>query len=112
MSVMELHKDEPTTRSEHVRVDLEKVSFMHQEEGITPLADEAEIALGKKVTRQTDFRMLPLLIFIYTLTFLDRVNIGNARLWHLEKDLGMTGIQFNIVTLGRSPTDQGQESTC
>ncbi len=38
-------------------------------------------------------------IFFYCLTFLDRVNVGNAKLWHLERDLGMRGIDFNIVTL-------------
>lgn len=29
------------------------------------------------------------------LCFLDRTNIGNARLDHLETDLGLTGIQYN-----------------
>jgi hypothetical protein len=30
-----------------------------------------------------------------SLCFLDRTNIGNARLDHLEKDLKLTGIQYN-----------------
>ncbi|KAF4466796.1 major facilitator superfamily transporter [Fusarium albosuccineum] len=50
--------------------------------------DAVEVA---RITRKIDLRILPLLILLYTLTFLDRVNIGNARLWNMERDLKMTG---------------------
>lgn len=30
-------------------------------------------------------------------SFLDRVNIGNARLYGLEEDLGLTGSQFQLA---------------
>jgi len=40
-----------------------------------------------------------MLMMLYTVTFLDRVNIGNARLWNLEKDLHMKGFEYNIATL-------------
>lgn len=55
---------------------------------------------AKRILRKVDWRIIPLLQFLYMLTFLDRVNIGNARLWNLEKDLGMSGYQFNLVVLG------------
>jgi hypothetical protein len=58
----------------------------------------------KKVIRKIDWRLIPLLTLLYTLTFLDRVNIGNARLWHLERDLHMTGYDYNIAILGESQT--------
>lgn len=61
--------------------------------------DQVEV---KKITRQIDWRLIPLLMGLYTLTFLDRVNIGNARLWNLERDLHMTGYDYNIVVLGKS----------
>lgn len=54
----------------------------------------------KKVIRKIDWRLIPLLTLLYTLTFLDRVNIGNARLWHLERDLHMKGYDYNIAILG------------
>lgn len=57
---------------------------------------------AKRVIRKIDLRLIPLLMLLYTLTFLDRVNIGNARLWNLEKDLGMSGYDYNIVVLGMS----------
>jgi hypothetical protein len=46
---------------------------------------------AKKIIRKINWRLIPLLVFLYALTFLDRVNIGNARLWNLEKDLHMAG---------------------
>ncbi|KAM0327475.1 hypothetical protein ACHAQA_005763 [Verticillium albo-atrum] len=53
----------------------------------------------RRLTRKIDLRIIPLFIFLYTLTFLDRVNIGNARLWHLEDDLGMSGYDYNLAVL-------------
>ncbi|RSM18517.1 hypothetical protein CDV31_002653 [Fusarium ambrosium] len=58
-----------------------------------------DIVEAKRIRRKVDFRLLPLLILLYTLAFLDRVNIGNARLWHLERDLDMTGYDYNIAVL-------------
>lgn len=34
---------------------------------------------------------------LYLMSFIDRVNIGNARLYGLEEDLGMTGNMFQIA---------------
>jgi len=81
--------------------ELTKSSFDHHEVRLDSAEDAADAALQKRVTRKIDLRLLPLLITIYTLTFLDRVNIGNARLWNMEKDLGMKGLDFNICVLGR-----------
>ncbi|KAI1097691.1 major facilitator superfamily domain-containing protein [Jackrogersella minutella] len=67
----------------------------------TPTEDEdvTNPIEAKKVLRKIDWRIIPLLQFLYMLTFLDRVNIGNARLWNLERDLNMSGYDYNIVVL-------------
>ncbi|GBB85090.1 hypothetical protein RclHR1_11670004 [Rhizophagus clarus] len=49
----------------------------------------------KKLLRKIDLRIMPLLTLLYLLSFLDRVNIGNAKLAHLEEDVGLVGTQFN-----------------
>ncbi|CAB4387711.1 unnamed protein product [Rhizophagus irregularis] len=49
----------------------------------------------EKLVRKMDFRIMPLLILLYFLAFLDRVNIGNAKLTTMEKDLGLVGSEFN-----------------
>ncbi|KAB5526397.1 major facilitator superfamily transporter [Coniochaeta sp. 2T2.1] len=41
--------------------------------------------------------LIPLVMLLYLFSFLDRVNIGNARLYHLEADLGLEGSQFQVA---------------
>ena len=48
---------------------------------------------------KVDLHVLPWLAIFYFLSFLDRVNIGNARLFNLESDLNMSGSDFNIALL-------------
>ncbi|KAJ0314170.1 hypothetical protein Brms1b_007134 [Colletotrichum noveboracense] len=50
--------------------------------------------LEKKLIRKVDMRMLPTMILIYIMNYLDRNAIGSARLGGLEKDLGLTGSEF------------------
>lgn len=49
----------------------------------------------KKVLRKMDLRLLPMLSLLYLLSFLDRGNIGNAKIEGLTEDLHMTGPQYN-----------------
>ncbi|SPO05417.1 probable MFS transporter [Cephalotrichum gorgonifer] len=75
---------------------------------------KGELALGETVSKQEcqselvsgstaepklrlkiDFHVMPLVSIIYLLCFIDRANIGNARVAGLEKDLGMSGYQYN-----------------
>ncbi|KAH6692276.1 MFS transporter [Plectosphaerella plurivora] len=64
-----------------------------------PVTDYDDPVEARRVVRKVDWRLIPLLTFLYTLTFLDRVNIGNARLWNLEKDLRMSGYDYNLAVL-------------
>jgi hypothetical protein len=52
----------------------------------------------KILLRKVDWRLLPLLILMYLLNFLDRSNLAQARLGTLEKDLDMKGTDFNLAT--------------
>lgn len=63
-------------------------------QGLTP--DELK-ALDRKVIRKIDIRLMPMLIIIYILNYLDRNNIALARLGGIEKDLGMHGSQWNTA---------------
>lgn len=49
-----------------------------------------------RLVRKIDLRLLPFLALLYLLSFLDRTNIGNARLANLEKDLKMKGLDYNV----------------
>lgn len=54
-----------------------------------PSVDEAA------VLRKMDVRLIPMLSILYLLAFLDRGNIGNAKIEGLVKDMHMTEPQFN-----------------
>ncbi|EKD12348.1 high-affinity nicotinic acid transporter [Drepanopeziza brunnea f. sp. 'multigermtubi' MB_m1] len=54
-----------------------------------------DLKATKKLVRKIDWHLIPFLSLIYLLCFLDRTNIGNARLDHLEQDLHLQGIQYN-----------------
>ena len=60
--------------------------------------DEWKTFHTKKLLRKVDIRLLPLLVMMYLLNFLDRSNLAQARLGGLEDDLGMTGTDFNLAT--------------
>jgi hypothetical protein len=48
----------------------------------------------KALLRKIDWRLLPAVGILYLLSFLDRSNVGNAKLEGLTDDLGMTGNQY------------------
>jgi hypothetical protein len=43
-----------------------------------------------------DWRLLPTLSFLYLMCSLDKSNAGNAKLFGLLEDIGMTSTQFNV----------------
>ncbi|KAJ4298004.1 hypothetical protein N0V90_005903 [Kalmusia sp. IMI 367209] len=52
-----------------------------------------------KVFRKVDVRLMPMLMALYLVSNLDRANIGNAKIEGLEKDLSMTGSDYNIANM-------------
>jgi hypothetical protein len=69
---------------------------------------------AKKLTRKLDLWLIPIIMLLYLFAFLDRgacsqpinprfepaltgiVNIGNAKLYGLEEDLGLKGNQYQV----------------
>ena len=47
-----------------------------------------------KLPRKMDMRLIPVLAILYLMSFLDRGNIGNARLAGLETDLNLVGNEY------------------
>ncbi|OCF75005.1 hypothetical protein I204_03853 [Kwoniella mangroviensis CBS 8886] len=50
----------------------------------------------KKLTRKIDWRVVPQLIFIYMLSYIDRGNVGNARLFGAQTDTKLSNTDWNI----------------
>lgn len=63
-------------------------------EPIEPVDRAAE----KRLLRKCDLHVIPVVTLLYSLAFLDRINIGNARLQGLEKDLHMKGQDSTLLS--------------
>ena len=56
--------------------------------------------ISRRIVRKYDFRLLSLFLLINLFSFIDRVNIGNARLLGLQKDLELgVGLRYNIALM-------------
>ncbi|KAI6122127.1 MFS general substrate transporter [Pisolithus croceorrhizus] len=51
----------------------------------------------RKLWRRIDFRLVPMIFLMYLFSFMDRANIGNAKLEGLMTQLHLTGTQFNVA---------------
>ncbi|CEJ57501.1 Putative Function: ttuB of A. vitis facilitates the cellular uptake of tartrate [Penicillium brasilianum] len=54
--------------------------------------------MTRTLLRKVDSHLLPFLVLMYLLNFLDRNNLSQARLGSLEQDLGMKGTDYNLAT--------------
>lgn len=83
--------------------DLEKpgASALEHENAASPRGSVGDAAtafspaMQKRVLRKMDLRLIPMLALLYLLAFLDRGNIGNAKIEGMLDDLHMTGPQYN-----------------
>jgi hypothetical protein len=58
---------------------------------------EIDRSAEKRLLWKLDIHVVPILMFLFLLAFLDRINIGNARLQGLEKDLNMKNHDYNLA---------------
>ncbi len=61
---------------------------------VRDLAPEERARLEKALVKKIDLRLLPMLIIMYLMNYLDRNNIAAARLAGLEEELELTGTQY------------------
>ncbi|KAK0751833.1 major facilitator superfamily domain-containing protein [Schizothecium vesticola] len=61
------------------------------------LSLEEKEEVDRKLVRKLDLMLIPWLCFLYLLAFLDRTNIGNAKLAGLGPDLGLTTASYNAT---------------
>ena len=53
-----------------------------------------ELVIEKKLRRRVDSLIMPLIIMVYLMNYIDRNNYAAARLQGLEDDLGLVGDQY------------------
>ncbi|KAF9884628.1 hypothetical protein FE257_001381 [Aspergillus nanangensis] len=85
--------------------DVEKFNALHAE---TPgsrldqfedpdegLSDEERKKIDRALVWKLDLKLIPWLSLLYLISFLDRTNIGNAKLDGLQEDLNLSNSQYN-----------------
>ncbi|EXJ59864.1 hypothetical protein A1O7_04011 [Cladophialophora yegresii CBS 114405] len=100
--------DSSPTRDKHSVSALDPEKLHHDEalnEGDVVTASQKDVeslpaidhAAESRLVRKLDFYIIPPTMLLYLVSFLDRVNIGNARLYRLEEDLGLRGSQYQTA---------------
>ncbi|WWC71933.1 uncharacterized protein I206_105892 [Kwoniella pini CBS 10737] len=75
-------------------VDIDIQSTEYQE--YLSLSEHFTGEILQKLHRKIDWHVLPPLMVIYMMTYVDRSNVGNAKLFGAQADLGMNGTDWNI----------------
>lgn len=83
---------------EQEKSELEAIERV-EEHRISPNSGKSEFILPTaeeeaQVIRKIDYNVLPLTFVLYSLSVLDRSNLGNARLAGLQEDVGLVGNQY------------------
>lgn len=100
MSIEKLSEALPSELKEYVGSE-ESLSLQKEtsiQEQVDALAEEHGIN-QKKLMWKIDLWVVPPFCLLYFLSFLDRVNIGNANLYGMSTDLNLVGNQYNIALL-------------
>jgi hypothetical protein len=69
---------------------------------IRNMSPEKRAAAEAKLKRKIDLRLLPMIILMYILNYLDRNNIAAARLAGLQTDLKLTNVQYSVSLAERN----------
>ncbi|KAI1371431.1 MFS general substrate transporter [Hypoxylon crocopeplum] len=72
-----------------------KATVEELEKGGAVQVSSLDKTLTRKVLWKLDTRILPVLAVLFLCSFLDRTNVGNARLYNLEADIGITDHQYD-----------------
>ncbi|KAJ7899091.1 major facilitator superfamily domain-containing protein [Mycena leptocephala] len=81
-----------TEKAEKTSYD-EDVAVADKETEAVELTDSARTTILRKL----DVHLLPFVSLLYLLSFLDRANIGNAKIAGMAKDAHLTGFRYNTI---------------
>lgn len=90
--------DSTSERAENIQhVDKSEISGTMMPEELAVLSDDERARLGKRATFKMDMVIMPVLVIMYILNYLDRQNIASAKLAGIEKDLHMSPVDYQTA---------------
>jgi MFS family permease len=84
-----------TNDGKYEQPDLGRFQEMFEGVSLPPPFSEERLKLERKLKRKIDLTILPAVILMYILNYLDRNNIAAAKLGTLISDLGLTSAQYS-----------------
>jgi len=102
---MSVQEKEPVEAHDVVKAT-QDVDSNSSEKGTASPVDSADIdpAAERRLLWKLDLTIYPILYVVYMMSFLDRINISNARIQNLGDDIDLTGNKFNIALFVSCPT--------
>ena len=105
-------KSSPDTR-EHGLEDVSKTSVERESnlslqyartpleppESVRRLTTDERAKLERRLVQKMDLRILPMIVIMYVLNYLDRNSIASARVQGLQTDLGLSDVQYQVCLL-------------
>ncbi|KXT08296.1 hypothetical protein AC579_6684 [Pseudocercospora musae] len=65
----------------------------------TPTPPPLDPKIESRIIRKLDLTLIPMLWFLFIVSFADRSNIGNAKIQGMSHDLSLTGNRYNIAVM-------------
>ena len=81
--------------AEHLEGETRSCVHLDEREEYEYLLSTFDKKRQERLLRKIDWRLLPILSLFYLISFMDRANIGNAKLQGLEEDLNLTPGEYN-----------------
>ncbi|KAJ7643659.1 major facilitator superfamily domain-containing protein [Roridomyces roridus] len=86
-----------STQYENENKDDDKAEIVAQEDDLPAIGTPERLHAERRLVRKLDYRLLPTIFLIYIMNYIDRNGITTARLKGLEKDLGLSDLQYSVV---------------
>jgi hypothetical protein len=88
--------------------DVDAASNVHKQplpDTLVSLSEDEYRRVGRMAVLKTDIQILPCLVIMFIMNFLDRQNIASAKLANIEEDLGLSDVQYQTcVYVSTRPT--------
>lgn len=81
--------------SEDEKVDFENVEDVKGEAQVQPRVARFTKKEEESVIRKLDWNLLPIIFVLYSLSVLDRSNLGNAKIAGMSKDINLSGNRYS-----------------
>ncbi|KAF8137265.1 major facilitator superfamily domain-containing protein [Boletus edulis] len=78
-------------------LDKKLETMVGEQESDGLLKEENRKAAERHILRKLDTRLMPTVVIIYLMNYIDRVAVTSARLQGLEADLGLTDVEYETV---------------